>query len=110
MFGIGLPELLLIMAIVLIVVGPERLPELAKTVARQIIELKRAANALKESLNEEGQADKPEPGLPSRAAGIVSPPNVQPGDQWAKHLPPDHQPRPETPPDSDPPSQDDAPG
>ncbi|MDA8418772.1 MAG: twin-arginine translocase TatA/TatE family subunit [Desulfobacteraceae bacterium] len=110
MFGIGLPELLLIMAIALIVVGPERLPELAKTVARQIIELKRAANALKESLNEESQADKPEPGLPPRAAGSVSTPAVQPGDQWAKHLPPDHQPRQETPPASDPPSQDDAPG
>ena len=53
MFGIGFPELILILAIALIVVGPEKLPELAKTLARQMVELKRAANALKESLNEE---------------------------------------------------------
>lgn len=53
MFGIGLPELILIMAVALIVVGPEKLPELAKTLARQVIELKRAANALKDSLNDD---------------------------------------------------------
>ncbi|MBU4153573.1 MAG: twin-arginine translocase TatA/TatE family subunit [Proteobacteria bacterium] len=57
MFGIGLPELILIMAVALIVVGPEKLPELAKTLARQVIELKRAANALKDSLQDED--DKP---------------------------------------------------
>lgn len=55
MFGIGLPELILIMAIALIVVGPEKLPELAKTLAKQMIELKRAANALKDSLQDEDQ-------------------------------------------------------
>lgn len=53
MFGIGLPELILIMAIALIVVGPEKLPELAKTLAKQMVELKRAANALKDSLQED---------------------------------------------------------
>ncbi len=57
MFGIGLPELILIMAIALIVVGPDKLPELAKTLARQVVELKRAANALKDSLQEDD--DKP---------------------------------------------------
>ena len=56
MFGIGLPELILIMAVALIVVGPDKLPELAKTLARQVVELKRAANALKDSLNEDDEA------------------------------------------------------
>ncbi len=53
MFGIGLPELILIMVVALIVVGPDKLPDLAKTLARQIVELKRAANSLKDSLNED---------------------------------------------------------
>ncbi len=41
------------MAVALIVVGPEKLPELAKTVAKQLIELKKAASTLKESFQEE---------------------------------------------------------
>lgn len=53
MFGIGLPEFILIMAVALIVVGPEKLPELAKTVAKQVLELKKAASALKNSFQEE---------------------------------------------------------
>ncbi|UCD66835.1 MAG: twin-arginine translocase TatA/TatE family subunit [Deltaproteobacteria bacterium] len=53
MFGIGLPELLLIMAVALIVVGPEKLPELAKSLGKGILELKKAASSLKESLDEE---------------------------------------------------------
>jgi sec-independent protein translocase protein TatB len=53
MFGIGLPELILIMAIALIVVGPDKLPELAKSLGKGIVELKKAAAGLKESLHED---------------------------------------------------------
>lgn len=55
MFGIGLPELILIMAVALIVVGPEKLPELAKALGRGIVELKKAASSLKETLEEEDE-------------------------------------------------------
>ncbi len=58
MFGIGLPELIVIMGLALIVVGPEKLPELAKTVAKQLLELKKAANTLKDNLQDE-VGDKP---------------------------------------------------
>ena len=53
MFGIGLPELLLIMGLGLIVLGPDKLPELAKQLAKGMVELKRTANSLKNSLQEE---------------------------------------------------------
>lgn len=53
MFGIGLPELILIMAVALIVVGPEKLPDLARGLAKQFFELKKAAGVLKDSLQEE---------------------------------------------------------
>ena len=62
MFGIGLPELILIMAVALIVVGPEKLPELAKSLGKGIVELKKAASSLKESFeeeNDEGPAWRP---------------------------------------------------
>jgi Tat protein translocase TatB subunit len=60
MFGIGLPELILILAIALIVVGPEKLPEMAKALGKGIAELKKAASTLKESF-EEGEEEKKHP-------------------------------------------------
>ena len=46
LFGIGLPELLLIMVLALVVIGPERLPEVAGQVGRTVADLKRQANQL----------------------------------------------------------------
>lgn len=45
-----MPELLLLLAIALIVVGPKKLPELAKALGRGLAEFKKATNELKESL------------------------------------------------------------
>ncbi|MFO7761989.1 MAG: Sec-independent protein translocase protein TatB [Thermodesulfobacteriota bacterium] len=53
MFGIGLPELIVILGIALIVVGPEKLPGLARSLGKQLIELKRTAQEIKDSLDEE---------------------------------------------------------
>ncbi|MBW2603049.1 MAG: twin-arginine translocase subunit TatB [Deltaproteobacteria bacterium] len=50
MFGIGMPEMLLIFAIALIVIGPKKLPDLAKSLGRAFAEFKRATSELKESL------------------------------------------------------------
>ncbi len=50
MFGIGMPEMLLICAIALIVIGPKKLPDLAKSLGRAFGEFKRATSDLKESL------------------------------------------------------------
>jgi Tat protein translocase TatB subunit len=57
MFGIGLPELILIMGIALIVVGPEKLPEMAKSIAKVVLDLKKTASSLKESLHEDMKED-----------------------------------------------------
>lgn len=53
MFGIGLPEMLLIMALALIVVGPDKLPDLARSVAKSLMDLKKTAESLKSSFSEE---------------------------------------------------------
>ena len=51
MFGIGVPELLLILAIALIVIGPKKLPDLAKSMGRAMREFKKATGEIKESLS-----------------------------------------------------------
>ena len=50
MFGIGMPELILILAIALIVIGPKKLPDLAKSLGRAMREFKKATSELKGSL------------------------------------------------------------
>ncbi len=54
MFGIGLPEMLLIMALALIVIGPDKLPDLARSLAKGLMELKKTAETLKTTFAEEG--------------------------------------------------------
>lgn len=47
MFGIGMPELLLILGLALIVLGPKKLPELAKALGKGLAEFRRATDELK---------------------------------------------------------------
>jgi Tat protein translocase TatB subunit len=53
MFGIGFPELLLIMAVALIVVGPSKLPDLARALGRGYAEFRRATDELKETFEQD---------------------------------------------------------
>lgn len=50
MFGIGMPEMFLILAIALIVIGPKKLPDLAKSLGRAFSEFKKATAELKETM------------------------------------------------------------
>ena len=50
MFGIGMPELILIAVVALIVLGPKKLPDLAKSMGRAVREFKKATSELKDTL------------------------------------------------------------
>jgi sec-independent protein translocase protein TatB len=57
MFDIGFPELLIVALVLLLVVGPERLPEVLRTVGRVVGSARRSFDTLKAELEREVGAD-----------------------------------------------------
>ena len=51
MFGIGIPELILILIVGLIVFGPSKLPEIGRAVGKGLREFRKASNALQSAIN-----------------------------------------------------------
>ena len=63
MFGIGVPELILILVVGLIVFGPGKLPEMGRSLGKGIREFRKASNALTAAIN----APEPPPAQPAAA-------------------------------------------
>ena len=57
MFGIGMQEVVLICAIALIVVGPKKLPELARALGKGYAEFRRAFDDMKRTVEVDLQTD-----------------------------------------------------
>ena len=60
MLGIGMQEILIILVVALIVIGPKRLPDLAKTLGRGFAEFRKAADDLQETVRLDLQKEKHE--------------------------------------------------
>lgn len=59
MFGIGLPELIVIFVIALLIFGPKKLPELGQTMGKWVSELRRATQDLTEDIQKDLKLDIP---------------------------------------------------
>jgi Tat protein translocase TatB subunit len=71
MFGIGMTELLVIFVIGLLVLGPKRLPELARSLGRTLAEFRRASTDLRQEfldVRDDARLEPPPP-APSRLRG-----------------------------------------
>lgn len=53
MFGIGWQEILLILVVAVLVIGPDQLPQVARTVGRTIAQFRRLSNELRDTVNRE---------------------------------------------------------
>ena len=55
MFGIGLPEMIIIAVVALIFIGPDKLPVVLRSIGKGLVELKRATSDVRSTVQEEMQ-------------------------------------------------------
>ena len=64
MFGIGMPELLVILVVALIVLGPKRLPEIARSLGKGMAEFRKASSEFQRTIS--ASLEEPPPAAPPR--------------------------------------------
>lgn len=73
MFGsLGVPELLLIFAVILIVFGPRRIPEIGKTLGKALGEFRKATDDLKSTIEREVRMEELKAVAPTIRSSVES--------------------------------------
>ncbi|MGH7786806.1 MAG: Sec-independent protein translocase protein TatB [Candidatus Binatia bacterium] len=88
MFGIGIPELLVILVVALIVLGPKRLPDVARTLGKGLAEFRKATADLTDELRSaqtmiEREARDVDRAARLKGASQAKPPGAEPKQQVA---------------------------
>ncbi|HZS46089.1 MAG TPA: twin-arginine translocase TatA/TatE family subunit [Blastocatellia bacterium] len=86
MFGFSWGEVLIILVVALMVFGPRRLPELAKSLGQAMGQFKRASEEFKRSWEEEVESEKEREKAKASAAQTPSP-SVEPVSEPAHTVP-----------------------
>ncbi len=72
MFGIGTTEILVILVVALIVIGPSKLPEMARTLGKALGEFKRMSSDVKRTIDLEAQRAEKEAPISEEPQEIAS--------------------------------------